>query len=449
MVADVGAVVWADGTTGITGPVSTMPALRGSQAGDSVGWVAHALPGGRYAVHSPFWDAGAIADAGAVTWMAGGGPVAATVTTANSLHGTQTDDRIGYCNCAAPQRITQLTDGNLVIASPEWDLGGAADAGAITWFAADGSTTGAVSPAKSLHGTHAGDQLGIEDGPPGRPHDRPAVVDIGGGNALVVGYRWDDGNTADAGAVTLFLGQHQTVGPIHAGNSVIGAGTIGPPGTRLTSDAAAVVPSGANRAFLLRLDGSPFFTSAPPDVTATAPFGQNATVVTFTLPVASDQRSTPTVTCEPASGTPFAVGTTTVQCTATDSVGLTDTTSFDVLVEAAPDEPPILPTAPPDEPPILPTAPPDVSVTAPFGQNTTVVTFALPVASDLRSTPTVTCVPASGSSFPIGTTTVTCTATDSVGLTAATSFRVVVTATGVTQPITGGQPAQRCSMASC
>ncbi len=55
--------------------------------------------------------------------------------------------------------------------------------------------------------------------------------------------------------------------------------------------------------------------------------------VNYTLPVATDtQDSAPTVTCTPASGTKFAVGSTTVNCTATDANGNTATTSFPVVV---------------------------------------------------------------------------------------------------------------------
>ena len=54
-----------------------------------------------------------------------------------------------------------------------------------------------------------------------------------------------------------------------------------------------------------------------------------------------------------------------------------------------------------------------------------VVTYATPTASDNCSA-TVACVPPSGSMFPVGTTTVTCTATDTAGNTATCSFPVTV-----------------------
>jgi hypothetical protein len=58
--------------------------------------------------------------------------------------------------------------------------------------------------------------------------------------------------------------------------------------------------------------------------------------------------------------------------------------------------------------------------------NSGVVTYVTPTATDNCPGVTVACVPASGSVFPLGTTTVTCTATDASGNTATCSFSVRV-----------------------
>jgi hypothetical protein len=80
----------------------------------------------------------------------------------------------------------------------------------------------------------------------------------------------------------------------------------------------------------------------------------------------------------------------------------------------------------PDVPPVLQNIPSDqvVQATSPFGA---VVNFALPTASD-PSDPNVQviCVPASGSTFPFGTTEVTCTATDQAGNVARATFTINV-----------------------
>jgi parallel beta-helix repeat protein len=71
------------------------------------------------------------------------------------------------------------------------------------------------------------------------------------------------------------------------------------------------------------------------------------------------------------------------------------------------------------------------NITASVGsaQSSAVVTFPTPTAVNTCSMPTtVTCVPASGSIFPLGTTPVTCTAVDTAGNTASCTFSVTVTA---------------------
>ncbi len=62
--------------------------------------------------------------------------------------------------------------------------------------------------------------------------------------------------------------------------------------------------------------------------------------------------------------------------------------------------------------------------------NGAVVSFSAS-ATDPDDPATVSCVPPSGSTFPVGTTTVQCTATDTVGNSASASFLVVVSAPGV------------------
>lgn len=71
------------------------------------------------------------------------------------------------------------------------------------------------------------------------------------------------------------------------------------------------------------------------------------------------------------------------------------------------------------------TRPADVSVTA-FGSAPAVVNYSTPAATDNCQGVNVVCTPPSGSSFPIGSTTVNCNATDAAGNTASCSFKVTV-----------------------
>src|SRR4051812_36230149 len=63
------------------------------------------------------------------------------------------------------------------------------------------------------------------------------------------------------------------------------------------------------------------------------------------------------------------------------------------------------------------------------------MTYKIGVHDDADAHPQVDCLPRSGSRFPIGTTTVTCTAKDASGNTARGSFRITVTAKSHTRVI--------------
>jgi hypothetical protein len=122
----------------------------------------------------------------------------------------------------------------------------------------------------------------------------------------------------------------------------------------------------------------------------------------------------PAATCDPAPGTVLPLGTTTVTCSVTDSGGLSDADGFEVTVVDT--------TAP------ALAAVSSIEVDA-TGSDGAVVPFDVPSAVDVVDpSPGVACSPAAGSLFPVGVTTVTCTATDASGNEASTAFEVTVTA---------------------
>jgi hypothetical protein len=160
----------------------------------------------------------------------------------------------------------------------------------------------------------------------------------------------------------------------------------------------------------------------PPNITCPANITQGTdpnvcqAVVTYPAPVVSD--NCPGVgapSCIPASGTTFQKGTTTVTCTVKDSSNNMSMCSFTVTVNDT-------------QPPII-TCPANIFVAAAAScpiATSTVVTYPPPVATDNCPGVTTSCSPASGATFPVGTTTVTCTATDTSGNTAQCSFTVTV-----------------------
>ena len=121
----------------------------------------------------------------------------------------------------------------------------------------------------------------------------------------------------------------------------------------------------------------------------------------------------PDVDCSPASGTVFPLGPTTVDCSTVDSGGLGDSGSF--VVRVVDTRAPVLSGVPGDR---------TVVTAEPGGA---VVAFDTPTATDVvDDTPSVSCAPASGSTFAIGATTVTCTARDDSGNPASATFTVTV-----------------------
>jgi uncharacterized repeat protein (TIGR01451 family) len=134
-------------------------------------------------------------------------------------------------------------------------------------------------------------------------------------------------------------------------------------------------------------------------------------VVTFD-PSGTDNCPNATVACDPPSGSSFDLGQTTVNCTVTDNSGNTDTCSFSVTV--ADSQAPTI------------TCPFDIQQVAEPDATTAVVVYPDPVVTDNCNVAEVVCVPASGDAFPLGTTTVTCTATDDASHTSSCSFEVTV-----------------------
>src|SRR5262249_6055675 len=115
--------------------------------------------------------------------------------------------------------------------------------------------------------------------------------------------------------------------------------------------------------------------------------------------------------CSPASGSLLPFGKTTVNCTVTDSGKLAVSGSFAVtVIDAAPDF----------------TAPSNITLMAKSAAGA-VANFVTPTATDFKDgTVGVSCSPASGSTFPITTTTVNCAATNSSGMSTTRGFTVTI-----------------------
>jgi filamentous hemagglutinin family protein len=191
----VGAVTWANGATGLMGTtVRAGNSLIGAAAGDSVGsGGVTALTNGNYVVNSPTWNA----STGATTWMSGTTPSTGTVSPTNSLIGAAPGDSVGSSG------VTALTNGNYVVNSPTWGGG----LGAVTWMSGLATNPATVSPANSLIGAAAGDQIGLG-----------GVTALSNGNYAVSSPTW----AGNLGAVTWMNGLIASSGTVSAANSLVG-----------------------------------------------------------------------------------------------------------------------------------------------------------------------------------------------------------------------------------
>jgi hypothetical protein len=213
--------------------------------------------------------------------------------------------------------------------------------------------------------------------------------------------------TFTASALDLVDGSRPTT-CVPASGSTFAIGT-----TTVTCSASDTQGNGSNGSFTVTVeDSTPPTVADHADVTVEAT-GPGGAIATFTNPVASDiVDGSLGTSCVAESGSLFAMGDTTVTCTATDAHSNAGSKTFQVHV---------VDTTAPEL-----TSHSDVSAEA-TGPSGASVGYALPTASDLvDGTVAVGCVPASGSTFAVGNTTVACTATDGHGNTGHGSFVVHV-----------------------
>jgi len=167
------------------------------------------------------------------------------------------------------------------------------------------------------------------------------------------------------------------------------------------------------------LTGAPVLTM-PANIITRATSAEGAEVF-FMPPTAQDAGHAGTsIACSPPPNTTFPIGTTTVTCTASDPLGNQSSASFTVTV--ADNGSPFFTQVP---------GPITVEATGPSGA---IATYALPNAIDqIDGSRPVTCSPQSGSTFAVGSNTVTCTSSDTHGNTS--SARITVNVVDTTAPI--------------
>lgn len=162
---------------------------------------------------------------------------------------------------------------------------------------------------------------------------------------------------------------------------------------------------------------APVFSNCPQNINVTT--GGTSANVTWTAPTVTDNCTTPSVTSNYASGSSFSTGSTTIIYTARDAAGNTTQCRFIITVTYA--NPCIGDTVPP----VIVNCPQNITVST-IGTNA-VATWGTPSVTDNCAPFTISSTYPSGTAFPIGTTTVTYTASDVANNTSQCRFTVTVT----------------------
>ena len=157
-------------------------------------------------------------------------------------------------------------------------------------------------------------------------------------------------------------------------------------------------------------DTTPPVLNLPANIIVEATSAAGA-LVTYSATATDIVNGSRPVACSPASNTIFPLGTTTVNCSASDTRGNTSTGSFTVTVQDT--------TGP------ALTLPANSTHEATSAAGAT-VTYSASATDIVSGSVAVTCSPLSGSTFPLGTTTVNCSATDNANNTSTGSFTVTV-----------------------
>ncbi len=194
------------------------------------------------------------------------------------------------------------------------------------------------------------------------------------------------------------------------------SGSFFPKGTTTVTCTSTAGPSCS---FTITInDTQPPSITCPANVVQGNDVNQCGAVVNYAAPVVSD--NCPGVgapVCSPTAGSFFPTGVTTVTCNVSDAASNTASCSFTVTINDT-------------QAPSI-TCPANITTGANTTQGTTVgalVSYGAPAVSD--NCPGVgapNCVPASGSFFPTGVTTVTCSVADAAANTAMCSFTITVT----------------------
>lgn len=219
--------------------------------------------------------------------------------------------------------------------------------------------------------------------------------------------------TSSAGAVVIYSASASDSGTGMASSSFLPASgsTFAIGATTVNAMATDLLGNQSSSSFVVTVrDTTAPVVQSHPDVIVEATQSWGATV-TYAPGTATDAVGVASLTYSQASGTPFPLGTTTVNMFALDAANNLGTRNFKVIVQDT-------------TPPVI-SSPPNVTLnaTSPSGA---VVNYSAATAADVVGVSSLTYSQASGTIFGPGTTTVTITAKDAANNTATATFTVTV-----------------------
>jgi hypothetical protein len=290
--------------------------IDGEAAFDWSGFaVALSGDGTTLAIGAPFNDN----SAGHVRVYIWDGVIEAWVQQGGDIDGEAAFDWSGYA-------VAMSSDGTtLAIGAPFNDN----SAGHVRVYIWDGDTDAWVQQGGDIDGEAAFDESGY------------AVAMSSDGTTLAIGAPGNDvGGDGDShvGHVRVYIWDGDTDAWVQQGVDIDGegAGDYSGYAVALSSDGTTLAigaPLDAVGHVRVYVADAPVLVGMPEDLLVEAA-GSSGTTVDYTVPTATDRAdSAPVVSCVPASGSLFPIGTTTVTCTATDSVGNSSAATFDVTVD--------------------------------------------------------------------------------------------------------------------
>jgi hypothetical protein len=195
-VANAGAATFGNGSTGVSGVISSTNSLIGRNSSDFYIAKTTALSNGNYVLFLPRWNAPQGTPGGAAVFGNGVSGVTGYISTSNSL--TNVNESGG---------VTALTNGNYVVASPNWN----GTLGAVTFGNGITGTVGTVSAINSLVGTNDYDSIGSS-----------GVTALSNGNYVVNSSGWNN----QRGASTFCNGTNGCIGIVSEATSLVGSNSF-------------------------------------------------------------------------------------------------------------------------------------------------------------------------------------------------------------------------------